>query len=172
MSLGTLLTALAVLVSVAGVLVGEWRHRHAFRVTWYKEVVAWARECVRAMSAAHELCGSDLADRAYVARRRHETLESLTSLIDEGRFLFENDRSTGHGANKPYAYQGHRPDVLNFLVEAYEAFKESRPDGVAQPLSTAHLVTLKELFVSDIQKIIEPNWFARAAIITPGKRDD
>jgi len=166
------ISALALLTSIVGVLIGEWRHRSSFRLAWYKEVVAWARECVRVLSAAHELSVAHIVDETYMARRRHEILEVLTSLIDEGRFLFENDRSTGHGADKPYAYQGHRPDLLNYLVGAYDAIRATDFHSDVDATHTDHLVMFKELFVSDVQKVIEPNWFSRVATVTPNTKTD
>jgi len=99
--------------------------------------------------------------------RQRETLEQLTSLIDEGRFVFENERSDGYGKEKPHAYQGYRPDVLDYLVDAYNILKEidvaasTERDGGCEPL-----ISLKREFVSDIQDAIEPNWFSRQAKIT------
>lgn len=157
------LAALALVSSVAAIFIGEWRYRTSFRLAWYKEVVDWARACVKAMSVAHEVCSTQLEDPDFASRRRLEVLEQLTSLIDEGRFVFENDRSDGYGAHKSRAYQGYRPDVLNYLVDSYQILKAS---SVGDQRSCEMLIDLKRDFVSDIQEAIEPNWFSQQARIT------
>lgn len=162
------IAALALLTSLAALVVGELRSRSSFRLAWYSEVVHWARDCVRALSAAHEICSSHMDDEAHARARRREVLERLTSLIDEGRFLFENDRSHPKGRDNPYAYQGIRPDILDYLVEAYDLLKAVHI-GEASPGACPALVSLKRGFVSDVQKVIQPNWFIRQATITRAK---
>ena len=161
------IAAFALLISLSAILIGEWRYRTSFRLAWYKEVVDWARACVKAMSAAHEICAHHISDVDHMARRQRETLEQLTSLIDEGRFVFENDRSGTYGSHKPHAYRGYRPDVLDYLVESYNLLKLVDVNVAGQRLGICEpLIDLKRQFVSDIQEAIEPNWFSRQAKIT------
>ena len=160
-----LISGLALVVSLGVVLRTELRARNDFKVAWYREVVSWARDCVRSMSAAHELCASHITDQKYISDQRHKVLGDLTSLIDEGRFLFENDRSVRIGMEKPRAYQGARPRIIDYLVLAYDRIREMDADADpnVREFFCSHIIDAKRHFVSDIQKAIEPRWFARRA---------
>ena len=168
--LSPLVSLLALVTSISSIVFGEWRYRTSFKLAWYKEVVSWARECVQSLSSAHEICASHNKDIEYIKVRRSEILEKITSLIDEGRFVFENDRDNDHGRDKPYAYQGYRPDLMDYLLITYNILSKIDPgDGEIRPQLCAELIDQKREFVSDIQKIIQPNWFSRQAIVTPNK---
>ncbi len=160
-----LIAGLALMISLGVVVRTELRARNDFKVAWYREVVSWARDCVRSMSAAHELCASHTTDRNYINDQRHKVLGDLTSLIDEGRFLFENDRSVRVGLDKPRAYQGIRPRIMDYLVLAYDRIQEIDADADAsvREFFCSHIIDAKRRFVSDVQEAIEPRWFAQRA---------
>ncbi len=165
LELRDLIAGLALLISLGVVVRTELRARNDFRVAWYREVVSWARDCVRSLSAAHELCADHITDQSYISDQRHKVLGDLTSLIDEGRFLFENDRSVRIGMDKPRAYQGARPRIMDYLVLAYDRIREmdAGSDAAVREVYCSHIIDAKRRFVSDVQEAIEPRWFAQRA---------
>jgi len=88
----------------------------------------------------------------------------LSALIDEGRFFFENKRHPTFGAEKPPAYQGFRPKLLDYLVAVHDWLK-----GYSQPLDSVNGAACSEIwmskreFVSELQRIIEPKWLSKQA---------
>ena len=163
--LGIIIAAIALLISFATLLFTELRARGDIRAAWYREVVSWARDCVKELSAAHELCATHVTDADHIRMQRHRVLAGLTSLIDEGRFLFENDRSVPIGLDKPRAYQGARPRIMDYLVVSYDRVRDlgDNPDPAMRDFFCEHIIDAKRRFVSDVQEAIEPRWFARRA---------
>lgn len=166
--ISVIIAGIALFVSIGSAFYSWKQQSAAFRLAWYQEVVEWAKQCTRAFSIAHELMSQHDRSSAEYRSKSFETLCALTSLIDEGRFVFENNRRTDWGKDKPRAYQGYRPDALDWLVEAYDILRKAGSSEAAISMADQErIVSLKRKFVSDIQSTIEPNWFWKAATITP-----
>ena len=75
--------------------------------------------------------------------------------------FFENNRSTSWGSEKPKAYQGFRPILLDCLVEAYTQYEYSLLDPTATDVEA--IVSTKREFVSHVQGLVDPRWFAKQA---------
>ncbi|RXF74299.1 hypothetical protein [Hansschlegelia zhihuaiae] len=168
MEFGDGISIVALIVSLVAAWFAWHQQQASFRLAWYEQVVTWARECVRTFSGAHELLSITASDAEEVNKRKLILMESFSSLIDEGRFIFENDKTAELGASKPYAYIGIRPDVLDYLVGAYISLKEFDAQNVIDRERTRnYIIDLKRHFVSDVVQVIEPNWFSRRAKTTP-----
>ena len=167
-TIGILLSALAILVSIASIYLAlkatkeaggfsERVHKTQFAMAWQENVVEWAYECIDVVSRMRieiELISNkDTANSVL-------NLAKLSSLIDQGRLLFENDRKNEYGEHKQTAYRGFRPTLLDHLVDSYACYKHFQFGGAENPKGVIEtLETLQRNFVSEIQDIIEPHWF-------------
>lgn len=79
-----------------------------------------------------------------------DTLTELSALIDLGRFYFPNN-TDNIGKNKPEAYRGHRSNVIDLLVYAYEIGHAEQIDRFQE-----HLRVLQQRFTSEIFKVLKP----------------
>ena len=162
-SILALIAAIASSVSAAVALGLQSRHKaEDFHISWNKDVIDWSNSCVESLTMM------TIAVESGVALSTIESLNlrsSLSSLIDQGRLLFENEKSSGYGANKPSAYQGYRPTMLDNLVRAYDNFsyalKEDYPNlSETRMKQISNSINLEQReFVSEIQDIIDPAWF-------------
>ena len=133
-----------------------------FHISWNQGVVSWANSCIELTSQM------SIAVKNGVELSGVEILEiqsGLSSRIDQGRLLFENDKNTEYGLNKPSAYRGFRPTLLDNLVRAYDNFDYavnqdywSLDEARRVQISSTVLVEQRG-FVSEIQSIIDPSWF-------------
>ena len=137
-----------------------------FTTAWTTQVVGWAGQCSDVLSEVQALVSelSRPADDAELCQK----LSFLSSLLDRGRLLFENDRNTDYGKDNPRAFQGYRPSFLDSLFEAYllsrfhaELNAEEKPSNKSA-YHEAMMIRRRE-FISDIQEIVDPEWFHRRA---------
>lgn len=155
--------ALAVVVSVVAFVAGELRSRDSFRVAWTKDVLQWAQSCVGTVAEMeHEFqtASGRKLNRKLEPSVRVERLARLSSLIDEGRFFFENYRHTEWGKRNPAAYRGFRPKLLDSLVCIYDEYERAL-GGEDFDIDRMHAE--KRQFVSMVQELVDPRWFARKA---------
>jgi hypothetical protein len=71
---------------------------------WYKETIILMKH-IEYKSDMHESCKMEL--------------ESLSALVEYGRFFFPNIIVNDHGNEKPEAYRGYRNITLDFIVAYY-----------------------------------------------------
>lgn len=173
-SFETVIALLAIAISILALAFGELRARDGFRVSWTRDVLDWGRRVVEILSVMeHDIvtAGNRRTEVSVSKESAVAKLALLSSLIDESRFFFENNRKTNWGNNKPRAYQGFRPKLLDCLVECYNEYTniiESKSVVDANQIRNC-----KREFVSMLQEIISPRWFiSKAAANTNSiKRD-
>src|SRR5262249_61844 len=94
---------------------------------------------------------------------RVRLLSDISALIDHGRLLFENRAARDFGAEKPGAYRGHRPVLLDHLVAAHDCLRDAAlPAAENQPHGQT-MWGLRREFVSELQRIVDPRWLSRQA---------
>lgn len=107
-----ILTAIALFASWR-----SWRQSELRR----DDVLEWANAAIAAMQSVRLITGASrmpLADED--ARQRMAALMFETSiLVERGRLFFRNSGSWKH-RDKPHAYRGKRPEILDQLVVAHQ----------------------------------------------------
>lgn len=147
--LDTVIASLSLLLSIglAFFYVRDRRHarftleaQHAERlISWHEQVVAIL------VRAAH-------LKRDVQSSEHQLDLASLSTLIEQGRFLFPNiDKGDGYGSGKPPAYRGYRNLALDFLVSAHKLL--SRED---MEESLEDLELIQKHFTSIVIEIVSP----------------
>ena len=84
----------------------------------------------------------------------------LSVLIDKGRFLFPNKLADSTWVDEEAAYQGHRQQVLSFLVFTHDRIRDATREASHEAMLAAlrseleHLTYLRRRFVSEVQKLV------------------
>ena len=130
------------------------------------KIQAWGNECICAFSEANHLCSSDSGQfsQSEYAKRRRELLVCLSSLIDKGRMFFKNESPELYGTEKPPAYRGFRPKIIDPLVAAYSAIEALElPNILPDYKRSKRLIDWRRYFVSVLQKETDTDWMRNAA---------
>lgn len=87
-----------------------------------EDVSDWANEAITALQTLLLICihGDPPIPAAEADRLRVELLIQTSVLTERGRLFFRNAGPYSHGREKPRAYRGKRPEVLDQLVIAHE----------------------------------------------------
>ncbi|MBT5263842.1 MAG: hypothetical protein HOL85_03355 [Rhodospirillaceae bacterium] len=142
---------------------GRQHQRRLAKIEWTRDVLAWGNECIDVISDAHLIVQfAPSCESSSLNQRYYDVLRRLTSLIDRGRMYFTNVDKHKYGQEKPDAYKGYRPKLLDPLVAAYNDIETLSHDNSVTISSSARLVQYRRIFVSDLQKEIPPEWFHRA----------
>ena len=158
----TVIAFFAFVVSLVGGWLAYETHRlnkMKVRLQYFALLQRWADECSDVISEGIMLCRLDpvRTEGPSFFNRRHALVVQLSSLIDRGRWFFPNVNRDQRGGNRPGAFQGFRPDVLNALVTANDIiysidFLEDQNNIERR----SPLVDAKKKFVDEIQQIVDP----------------
>jgi hypothetical protein len=147
-------SALIALVVAAGGLVGWYLSRRTEQLR-RDDVLAWALSAIEALQTIVIIC-RQAGKRLPIehAEKRMEGLVISTSvLIEQGRLYFTNVPSGDFGLDKPAAYRGLRPRMLDYLVVAHQVACHWPNAGDAERLKMGFLVEdATRHFVSTVQK--------------------
>ena len=113
---------------------------------FFRDITHWACQVTSAISRAIHLIGVDDEEQ------RRETLITLSSCIDMGRWYFPNIKEDEFGQHKEPAYRGLRQPLLDWAVYAYDVFDKQENYENAKE----RLVECQRQFVSAIQSIVDP----------------
>jgi hypothetical protein len=115
---------------------------------FFNSTRTWAEEvCIAISEATHISEHPELN-----GEHKRPVLIKLSALIDTGRWYFPNQWADDYGTHKEPAYRGVRQQVLDCVVAAYDALKESGPEYDAK----SELVICQREFVSHIQEVLDP----------------
>lgn len=127
--------------------------RHALEIqSWadqhFQAMQRWAEEVCLTISEARHLVRSS----PEYSARKVSIMARLSASIDTGRWYFPNTQADAIGLHKEPAYRGYRQPVLAYVVAAYRALEDDRPDEEARE----ELLRCQRLFVSDVQLALDP----------------
>jgi hypothetical protein len=119
----------------------------------------WAKECVCTLSEAILLSELDPKRAINYFEMRNKHRANLSALIDQGRWYFENDRTSGYGSWKRWANQGIAPEILELLKKALrdnidKLNYRKRDDNQEH---RGELVDIKKAFTDKVQQYLEPD---------------
>lgn len=127
--------------------------------SYYSDLQTWADAVVEVITEAIFLCDYDPAKMhdGELFLRWVKSKQSISTLIDQGRFFLPNEKPDAHGQQKPAAYRGYRPRALNCLARIYKLLEEFnyRSQGSNRMLRSKLWDARKE-FVSHLQEILNP----------------
>jgi hypothetical protein len=118
------LEAIAAIVSAvltALALFAGWRASRKSELR-REDVANWADESITALQTLLLICihGDPPIPAAEAEKRRVEVLVQTSVLTERGRLFFRNAPPYSVGREKPRAYRGKRPEILDQLVVAHQ----------------------------------------------------
>jgi len=118
------LEAIAAIVSAvltALALFAGWRSSRKSELR-REDVANWADESITALQTLLLLCihGDPPIPKVEADRRRVDLLIQTSVLTERGRLFFRNAPPYSAGRDKPRAYRGKRPEILDQLVIAHQ----------------------------------------------------
>jgi hypothetical protein len=140
-------------ISILGLIFAwyQWRTKELRR----EEVLKWADECIDCLESLYLIsCLDDTEiDRESVKEIRVKCMFRSSTLVERGRMFFKNEVIDDFGSEKPSAYCGYRPQILDHLVIAHQIARHWPSDDTETILGrTAVAKDCLNNFVSLAQK--------------------
>lgn len=147
MNLSDWISIFSILVAIGALIYSILSNTKKYELTYqyYNDILQWHNQVIEVLIYL-KLSNNDCETRIL-------NLTKLSTLIEQGRFYFPNLNKGDHfGNNKPFAYQGYRNVILDFLVFSYQIFIRSDYN-----LYIKHAEQLQRLFTSYVFQHLEPN---------------
>lgn len=130
-------------------------NRFTSREDYFRGLTDWGFRALDGLSAAVHLVDSikDEPTKSWAAELNTRRAV-LSALIDQGRLYFPN-LEMDKGTNKEAAYRGHRHEVLDYLVYAYDVLTVDVAQG-DYTFARKKLVKHQRAFTSIMQQIVDP----------------
>lgn len=95
----------------------SWRRSELRR----DDVLAWANEAIATLQSLVLICSlrTPLLNESFVSTKVLDLIFDTSILVERGRLFFKNEVIDEYGAEKPPAYRGYRPKILDHLVIAH-----------------------------------------------------
>lgn len=91
----------------------------------HSDVLDWSNHCIAVSQTTYLILRRCLDDGATDQQKIQELAVEASILVEQGRLLFKNvegkEDLKGYGREKPSAYQGIRPKILDWMLLIHEA---------------------------------------------------
>lgn len=159
-TIAAILSLFALILSLWVFYRQQMLNRWQLRLHREDHIIQWSQACIQLMAEVEEHLKPDgkVPQADYIQLRSR-----LSARIDEGRLYFPNLKNSQHGALKHEAYKGHRQEILDHLVDAYDFLRRLQEGAVAgSPDEVAGAFNkMRRAFVSAAQSAIDPRTFNR-----------
>lgn len=115
--------AWAAIISAVLTLVGlfagwlNWRRAELRR----EDVLLWANKSIEALQTIQLICAvHERLEQKWIVDKFVELTFTTSILVEQGRLFFKNKPFGSYGVEKPSAYRGLRPRILDYLVIAHQ----------------------------------------------------
>ncbi len=130
-------------------------------IDYHGAIIRWADECLDQMGQAISLTffDPDKTEGDSFFNRRSNCIWHLSALLDRGRLLFPNEAPDRHGGDKPGAFRGFRPVVLDQIKYMHDHVRELRrvqPEARSPEHLRSEMVKCKRQFVTEVQRVVDP----------------
>lgn len=157
MDLSDWISIISIIVAIGALAYSILSNTKKYELTYqyYNDILQWHNETVEVLIYLR-LSEPD-------SESRTTNLTKLSKLIEQGRFYFPNvNKGDCFGNNKPFAYQGYRNVILDFLVYSYQLFIRSDYMHYVK-----HAEQLQRLFTSYVFQYLEPQKDVSKSIVKP-----
>ncbi|MGE3249786.1 MAG: hypothetical protein AB7J28_16260 [Hyphomonadaceae bacterium] len=123
-----------------------------------KDVLDWANEAIDALSEGVWLARAHASsqNRAPLAEPISQLSWKLSALADRGRLFFPNLAPAEYGADKPGAFQGYRPPVLDAVLFGLYQVEQLTPTNPSNEQAMKFIQDCRRLLVTEVQYAIDP----------------
>lgn len=116
---------IAAFIAAVGAMIAylQWRESQKQARVRLDQVHEWANDAIAQLQTillATVHAPPLQSDEECLQRMKHAAF-ALPVLVERGRLFFKNEVTDTYGAEKPAAYRGYRPKILDPLVLAYQA---------------------------------------------------
>jgi hypothetical protein len=114
-----LAAVISAFVALIGLLVG-WRRARESALR-REEVLNWSNSAIRHLQSLVLVCQSrgDQLPKDIAEAKLREIFYETSVLAEQGRLFFKNEIKGAYGQEKPQAYRGRRPEILDQLLIAH-----------------------------------------------------
>lgn len=106
------------IIAAIGLMVAWRRSRETALRTG--EVLSWSQQVISAMQRLNLICQGHASIDPEMERDALRQIYFETSVLaEQGRLFFRNAAAGDHGADKPEAYRGRRPEILDQILVAH-----------------------------------------------------
>ena len=123
-----------------------------------RDVLDWASETIDALSEGVWLARAhaNAQNRAVLSEPIAKLSWRLSSLADRGRMFFPNLAPDEHGRDKPGAFQGYRPPVLDAVLFALYQVEQLTPTAPSTEMAMKFIQDCRRLLVTEVQYAVDP----------------
>ncbi|MGE0829273.1 MAG: hypothetical protein AB7O04_07980 [Hyphomonadaceae bacterium] len=123
-----------------------------------RDILGWTQETIDALSEGVWLARAHMAaqNRAELSDQISRLSWRLSALADRGRVFFPNIAPETHGQDKPGAFQGYRPPILDAVLFALYQVEQLTPTAQSTDAAMRFLQECRRLFVSEAQQALDP----------------
>lgn len=124
------------------------------------QINAWGADVIRQMAAAEQLVQSrgifDDSD-AFDAERR-KLLAQLSAAADQGRLFFANVLHDVVGQDRPAAFGGYRPAIIDAILLDHERLRRMPVEASVEEWAgeATPMLNARRAFVSELQRAVDP----------------
>lgn len=107
-----------VAICTAAMVWMQWQERRLRQ----DDVLKWALEVIRAQQSLYVtlFLGDSITDRVAARQTLAKLAVDTSVLVEQGRLFFKNTPDPRHGADRPPAYRGYRPMLLDPIVVSHQ----------------------------------------------------
>ena len=115
------ISPLIALAALLWTLVWTWQE-HRRKELRRDDILSWANQAIQALQETVLICTltENAVDREQLRQKAFDLIFATSVLAEQGRIFFKNVVQNKWGAEKPAAYRGYRPEVLDHLVVAHQ----------------------------------------------------
>jgi hypothetical protein len=160
------IAALALVLSVVSLIYSRKTKRYELSETLRKELMAWYSDCITTLVTLRgiiTLIPVDTPVDSELLHMLHKHNTVLYTLAEKGRFYFPNyKRRKKLGTQNMEAYRGHRPLIIDLLVETHKisTFEIEKIQKNQDHVSCC-LKGLQKGFTTEMFKLINPDSFIK-----------
>ena len=118
LDLGTIATAFSLIGAIAGWIVAAFKSRETSLRR--DDVHKWANSAIAELQTLVLICRPDNRHNDRLQDKVCDVQLNSSILVEQGRLYFRNSPAGGYGRDKPEAYRGHRPVILDHLILAHQ----------------------------------------------------
>lgn len=123
-----------------------------------RELIVWGIRCIDTMSSGHILLATAGSGRqsSEVRVLRDEIQSVLSALVDMGRLYFPNRNPDLVGIDRPLAFRGFRPAILDAVMLVHDELRQATTfDNEEAKQAAQNAFEARRAFISEFQEEID-----------------
>jgi len=163
----TLQMAIAVVALLISIFVARRQSRVALqnlRLQRDNAIIQWSNRALDYLCSAEMILKPEyhaVMPQAEYEKVRLAAMRDISSCIDQGRLFFPNLHHDKKGHDKPAAYRGSRPPVLDCLVFTHDLLGQAAHHQDSLEKGRSEVTKFRREFISLVQSELDPRGLVR-----------